>query len=124
VLSLHQLPITIRPADADDDAAVARLAALDSASVPTGPVLLAEVAGEAWAVVSIQNLAAVADPFRPSGPVVALVRDHIERCAPPRRQAQPRSARSLIDRLSTHSRRADVAHLEAIYALESAERCG
>ena len=41
--------LTIRPADLADLAGLDRLAALDSASPPTGDVLVAEVGGELWA---------------------------------------------------------------------------
>lgn len=124
VLSLHQLPITIRPADGSDDAALTRLGVLDSAPVPARPMLLAEVDGEVWAAVSVRDLAAVADPFQPSAEVVALVRDHIKRVAAPARERRARTARKLIGRVSAHSGRPDLAELEALYALESAERCG
>ena len=43
--------LTIRPADLADLAALDRLAALDSASPPTGDVLVAEVGGELWAAI-------------------------------------------------------------------------
>ena len=44
--------LTIRRAAAPDSFAVRRLAALDSASPPTGEVLLAEIGNELWAAVS------------------------------------------------------------------------
>ena len=47
------LGITIRFAYPDDDAALRRLAALDSQLLPPGPLLVAEVAGELWAAVSV-----------------------------------------------------------------------
>jgi len=66
--------LTIRRADAADSGALVRLAALDSASPPTGEALLAEVGGELWAAVEIHSGAAIADPFRPSGELVDLLR--------------------------------------------------
>jgi hypothetical protein len=66
--------LTIRRADASDVGALVRLAALDSASPPTGDALLAEVGGELWAAVDIDSGAAIADPFRPSGELVDLLR--------------------------------------------------
>ena len=66
--------LTIRYATAADQFAVRRLAVLDSASPPTGDVLLAEVGNELWAALSIDTGAAVADPFRPSGDMVDLLR--------------------------------------------------
>lgn len=66
--------LTIRPADLADLAGLDRLAALDSASPPTGDVLVAEVGGELWAAISVETGAAIADPFRPSGDLVELLR--------------------------------------------------
>jgi hypothetical protein len=66
--------LTIRRADSSDAGALVRLAALDSASPPTGEALLAEVGGELWAAVEIDSGAAIADPFRPSGEIVDLLR--------------------------------------------------
>jgi hypothetical protein len=66
--------LTIRRADASDTGALARLAALDSAYPPTGEAVLAEVGGELWAAVEIGSGAVIADPFRPSGEIVDLLR--------------------------------------------------
>jgi hypothetical protein len=66
--------LTIRPADLADLAGLDRLAALDSASPPTGDVLVAEVGGELWAAIEIDGGATIADPFRPSGELVELLR--------------------------------------------------
>ena len=66
--------LTIRRAAARDGSAVARLAALDGSSPPTGALLLAEMGDELWAAVEIGSGAAVADPFRPSGELVELLR--------------------------------------------------
>jgi hypothetical protein len=71
--------LTIRPAAAADESAVRRLSALDSAFPPTGDVLLGEVDGELWAALSIDTGHAVADPFRPSGDLVDLLRFRAER---------------------------------------------
>ena len=66
--------LNIRRAAAADEFAVRRLAALDSAFPPTGDVLLAEMDGELWAALSVDSGHAVADPFRPSGHLVELLR--------------------------------------------------
>jgi len=79
--------MTIRYATDRDAAAVARLAALDSARVPDGALLVAEIDGELWAAVAIGRGVAIADPFRPSGPVVELLRARTRQLAadaPPR----------------------------------------
>jgi hypothetical protein len=65
---------TIRRASAADTTGIFRLAALDSASPPTGELLVAEVGDELWAAVEIDSGAAIADPFRPSGEFVELLR--------------------------------------------------
>jgi hypothetical protein len=74
--------LTIRQARPSDTLALFRIAALDSARVPRGRVLLAVVGGEPWAAVSLDDLHAVADPFRPSGELVLLL---IERARQVRR---------------------------------------
>jgi hypothetical protein len=66
--------LTIRRADAADAGALVRLAGLDSASPPTGEALLAEVGDELWAAVELDTGVAIADPFRPSGDLVDLLR--------------------------------------------------
>ena len=71
--------LTIRSADVADNGALARLAALDSSSPPTGSSLVAEVGSEMWAAIEIDSGAAIADPFRPSGDLVELLRFHAAR---------------------------------------------
>jgi hypothetical protein len=71
--------VTIRRATDADAFALKRLAAIDSAAPPTGEVLLAEMGNELWAAVSVDTGAAIADPFRPSGELVDLLRFRAER---------------------------------------------
>jgi hypothetical protein len=78
---MNNAALTIRLATAADAFALRRLAAIDSASPPTGDVLLAEIGDELWAAVSLDTGAAVADPFRPSGDIVELLRFRAERLA-------------------------------------------
>jgi hypothetical protein len=66
--------LTIRRAHDADARALARLAALDSSSPPTGDSMIAEVGGELWAALEISSGAAIADPFRPSAELVELLR--------------------------------------------------
>ena len=66
--------LTIRRATTTDEFAVRRLAVLDSSSPPTGDVILAEMGDELWAALSIDTGASIADPFRPSGDLVDLLR--------------------------------------------------
>jgi hypothetical protein len=70
--------VAIRLAKPSDAIAVARLAALDSSRSPRGTVLLAEVDGELWAALGLDDGHAIADPFRPSRAAVALLRARAE----------------------------------------------
>jgi hypothetical protein len=78
-------PVTIRYATPADAGAVTDLAALDSRRAPAGDVLVARVGRELWAAVSLDDMHAVADPFRPSGDVAHLLH---ERASFLRRQAR------------------------------------
>ena len=68
--------IYIRTATSDDSRALRRLAALDSAPVPAGPVLIAEVNGRPEAALGIEDHTVVADPFEPTAELVDLLRVH------------------------------------------------
>ena len=68
--------IMIRPAYADDRAALGRLAALDSSAVPAEPLLLAEVDDALRAAVSLADGSVIADPFFPTLDLVELLRTH------------------------------------------------
>lgn len=67
-------PVTIRPAYADDDPDLWRLAALDSAPVPSGRLLLAESDGELRAALSLDTQRSIANPFQRNAEVVGLLR--------------------------------------------------
>jgi hypothetical protein len=67
------LSIVIRPALPEDQRALARLAGLDSASVPGAPLLVAEVGGELRAARSLSDGAVIADPFHRTAWLVALL---------------------------------------------------
>src|SRR5688572_16868552 len=71
----HTLPptVVIRRAVQADRPAVERLAALDSARIPRGDLLLALVDDAPWAALSVHGGEAVADPFRPSAEAVDLL---------------------------------------------------
>lgn len=66
--------ISIRTAADKDATALHRLAALDSAHVPAGPVLMAEVDGTPRAAISVATGTAVADPFYASADLLDLLR--------------------------------------------------
>lgn len=76
----------IRYAAVDDLDPLERLAALDSSSLPPGPLLVAEVCDELWAALPLLQGEAIADPFRPTAELVGLLR---ERAAQLRRAEPP-----------------------------------
>ena len=88
--------VAIRQAGPADATAVARLAALDEARMPAGAVMLAEVDGEAWAALSLEDGHAVADPFRPAAAVVDLLRTRADHLGAP----LPAARRRWVPRLS------------------------
>jgi hypothetical protein len=69
----HIAPITTRRAHPEEPG-VLRVAALDSASVPRSPLLVAEVDGKVRAVLSLDDGAHVADPFHPTRDLLDLLR--------------------------------------------------
>jgi hypothetical protein len=86
--------VTLRYADAGDAAALDRLAQLDSSQAPRGVVLVAEVGGELLAAVSVDDTrVAVADPFRPTDGLVALL---VERARQLRRSERRRRRLPLV----------------------------
>ena len=86
--------ILIRPGYADDHRALFRLAALDSAAGPPPfPLLVAEVDGELCAALSLRDGSAIADPFRPTADIVALLRAHAAAVRPVPRTRRRRSLR-------------------------------
>jgi hypothetical protein len=70
--------ITIRPAYADDQLALQRLAEIDSApAIPPHPLLVAEVDGELRVALSVHDGSAIADPFFPTASILGLLRGHV-----------------------------------------------
>lgn len=65
--------VALRPATEADRPAVRRLAALDSAVAPSGPLLLAVVDGHLSAAISLTTGEVIADPFTPTAAVVELL---------------------------------------------------
>lgn len=84
-------PIEIRLATAADAGALERLAQLDTATVPDGPVLLAETAGLAVAALELRTGRAVADPFRPTAHLVRALAAAAPAFTPPRTPARART---------------------------------
>jgi hypothetical protein len=81
--------ISIRPAVSADRPALERLAILDSAHLPAGDLLVAEVDGELVAALNADSGFAIADPFRPTADTVALLRMHA-------RETERRSRRAVL----------------------------
>jgi hypothetical protein len=79
---------TIRMAVSADATALRRLAQLDSAPPPE-PVrmLVAEVGGELRAALPLDGGRAIADPFRRTAQLVAILGERARQLAPPRRAA-------------------------------------
>jgi hypothetical protein len=65
--------VTIRRSHAGDRAALHRLAQLDSRRLAEGELLVAEVDGELRAALPLEGGTAIADPFRPTAPLVSLL---------------------------------------------------
>jgi hypothetical protein len=66
--------VTVREANGADTRALERLAQLDSSTVPAAPVIVAVLGGEIRAAASMRDGTAIADPFRPTAGLVAMLR--------------------------------------------------
>lgn len=75
--------VALRLAERDEAPVVRRLAALDDAPAPQGPVLLALLDGEAVAALSMLDRRVVANPFLSTRDVVDLLRLRAEHIAGP-----------------------------------------
>lgn len=85
--------LQLREATDDDDAQLFRLARLDSRGrPPAGRLIVAENGGEIVAALSLDDGDAIADPFRPTAAVVALLRLRANQTRRPRRLGRRRLA--------------------------------
>jgi len=76
--------LMIRLAVPADGPALGRLAELDSAPAPEPvPMLVAEVGGELRAALPVEGGRAIADPFRPTAELVAILGERARQLAPP-----------------------------------------
>jgi hypothetical protein len=66
--------LTIRSATSADHARLAALAGRDSATVPSGPLMVAEVAGTIRAALALDSGRVIADPFHRTTELVDLLR--------------------------------------------------
>jgi hypothetical protein len=85
--------VLIRGARLGDGPALARLAALDSSSVPPGELVVAEAGDDLVAALGLGGGAAIADPFRRTAEIVALLRLRAGQLAPARGGGGVRSGR-------------------------------
>jgi hypothetical protein len=81
----------VRAATADDDASIRVLARLEDRRLPAGPFLVAEVDGEVVAALSIETGVALADPFRRTADLVAMLELRAARLGEARRQEARRT---------------------------------
>ena len=88
--------LTIRDGLPTDAAALERLAELDSSRSLHSPVLLAEVDGELWAAVSIDDQRIIADPFRPSGALKPVLAERARQRRHSDRRRRPRERRPAL----------------------------
>ena len=65
--------VTVRRSTSGDESALARLAALDSASPPRGPALIAEADTRMLAALPLGAGRPIADPFEPTAELVQLL---------------------------------------------------
>jgi hypothetical protein len=90
--------ITLRSSTAADAAEITRLATIDSAEVPAGPLLLAEVDGELHAALTLADGRVIADPFVPTTDLVALLQTRRRTALPARDRRRARRLRPQIAR--------------------------
>jgi hypothetical protein len=74
----HTEAIIIRPARDSDEYRLMTLAQRDSAAVPAGNLLVAEVGGAIRAAVAVEGGAEIADPFHPTAGLLDLLRARAE----------------------------------------------
>jgi hypothetical protein len=86
--------ITVRYSAASDRSELARLAALDSATPPRGPALIAEADSRMLAALPLGSGRPIADPFEPTAEIVALLELRAEQV-----RAGAGERRSLRDRV-------------------------
>jgi hypothetical protein len=82
-------PLELRPAVPADGAALRVVAARDSATLPEGPLVLAEVAGIPIAAIATRTGEVIADPFWPTSAAVAALREAAGDVRPPRTRGAP-----------------------------------
>ena len=118
--------ITVRRAVASDLSELARLAALDSATPPRGPALVAEADSRMLAALPLGSGRPIADPFEPTAEIVALLELRAEqlRKADGERRGLGERLRSLLRRAPLARARLDRSQPPAPAALPPAAGAG
>ena len=90
--------ISLRHATAADEHVLRDLAALESTRLPGGPFLVADVDDEVVAALSLSDGIAIADPFRRTAELVALLKAHgaAKAAEQRRRHGRPRLVRRAL----------------------------
>jgi hypothetical protein len=96
--------LTVRHAVASDLSELARLAALDSASPPRGPALVAEADSRMLAALPLGSGRPIADPFEPTAEVVALLELRAEQLREGERRGLGERMRSRLRLRPSHAR--------------------
>jgi hypothetical protein len=96
--------ITVRYSAASDLSELARLAALDSASPPRGPALVAEADSRMLAALPLGSGRPIADPFEPTAEIVELLRLRAEQVQAGQRNGWRDRVRSLLRARPSHAR--------------------
>jgi hypothetical protein len=96
--------ITVRYSVASDLSELARLAALDSASPPRGPALIAEADSRMLAALPLGSGRPIADPFEPTAEIVELLRLRAEQVQAGERNRWRDRVRSLLRARPSHAR--------------------
>lgn len=96
--------ITVRYSVASDLSELARLAALDSASPPRGPALVAEADSRMLAALPLGSGRPIADPFEPTAEIVELLRLRAEQVQAGERNRWRDRVRSLLRARPSHAR--------------------
>ena len=96
--------ITVRHSVASDLSERARLAALDSASPPRGPALIAEADSRVLAALPLGSGRPIADPFEPTAEILELLRLRAEQLEDAERSGLRDRVRSLLRIRPSHAR--------------------
>ena len=85
--------VIVRQAQPTDSPELARLAALDSATLPEGPALVAESDARILAALPLGSGRTIADPFEPTAELVALLELRRSQLRGERADCRPRRRR-------------------------------